>query len=82
MKLLIIFFFVKYNLTIIVTVRYSKTAFNILKLLTQSKIINPELELVEKPNSFNIESVTIEHPDAVTKLSNPIKRKKYSSTTE
>ena len=59
MKLLIIFFFVEYNLTIIVTVRYSKTAFNILKLLTQSKIINPELELVEKPNSFNIESVTI-----------------------
>lgn len=82
MKLLIIFFFVEYNLTIIVTVRYSKTAFNILKLLTQSKIINPELELVEKPNSFNIESVTIEHPDTVTKLSNPIKRKKYSSTTE
>lgn len=59
MKLLIIFFFVEYNLTVIVTVRYSKTAFNILKLLTQSKIINPELELVEKPNSFNIESVTI-----------------------
>ena len=36
-----------------VTVRHSKTAFNLLKPITQSKIITEELETVEKPNIFD-----------------------------
>ena len=35
-------------------------------------MITPELETVEDPNIFYIESVTIEHPETNTKLSRSI----------
>ena len=47
-----------------------------LKSTTQSKRITEELENVEKTNTFDIESVTIEHPNAAAKLSKPIKQPK------
>ena len=49
---------------------------SILKPITQSSIINGEMETVKDPNKFDIESVTIGHPKTVTKLSKPIKQPK------
>ena len=42
----------------------------------KSNIITQEVETVEKPNVFDIESVTIEHWKTVTKLSKPTKQPK------
>ena len=50
-----------------VTVRQSKAAFNLLMLITQSKILIQELETVKESTIFNIESVIIENPKNVTK---------------
>ena len=44
--------------------------------MEQSSIITEEVETVEKPNIFDIESVTIEHSKAATKFSRPIKNSK------
>ena len=49
-----------------VTVWLLKTVSNLLNPITQSNIITQELETAEKPNILDIESVTIEHPKAVT----------------
>ena len=51
-----------------VTVRHVKTASNLWKPRTPSKIITQELETVEKTNIHDIELVIIKHPKAVTKL--------------
>ena len=42
--------------------------------MKQSNVITQELQTVEKPNIFEIKSVTIEHLTIVTKLSKPIKQ--------
>ena len=47
-----------------------------LKSILQSNIITEKLETLKKPKSFDIESVTIEHPNSATTLSNPVKQPK------
>ena len=44
---------------------------SVLKSIKQSNIIMQELQATEKPNIFDIESVTIEHWKTVTKLPKP-----------
>ena len=36
-----------------------------MKLVRKSKIISQELETIENPKMFNVESVTVEHPKTV-----------------
>lgn len=49
------------------------------KRLKKAKMITKELKKVEKLNNFDIESLTIEHPKTVPKLSKLIKTTKHSS---
>ena len=49
------------------------------KRLKKAKMITKELKKVEKLNNFDIESLTIEHPKTVPKLSKLIKTTKHFS---
>ena len=53
-----------------VTVEHPKTAYQSLQI---NQIFTQEVETIEKPN-IDRESVIIEHPRTVTKLSKPIKQ--------
>lgn len=43
--------------------------FNLLKTITQSKIITQQLKTIWKSNFFDIDLVTAEHPKSVTNIS-------------
>ena len=60
-----------------IIVRHLKTASYPLIAIIPSNIITQELEILEKANIFDIESVTIEYPVTVTEISKPIKQPEF-----